>query len=281
MITIRSSPEVYGATMGPLYSQDGFNLSFLLDSTNKAMCSMKYVTDVYINGGATAITRIKLSPNGINGQCSVTLNRVLADYISFDSFPGLLGATNCPNSIISYSTAFGEETDGTFGCSGASFSVDPDLAFGSTGTAINACIQYLSDYAWYDYYVSNGSTSGQFLTNGPTAQDIYIDEESYLYFAGKFTPGGTAPALRVTRIQDSGAANEFWVLNGAVNGDVQVIAYGVGPENLNEAGAAGLVLDECGQIIGTTASAYPAEFITCATDHYDVCIADVPTLWPC
>jgi hypothetical protein len=274
-ITVVSGPTA----VEPTFSIDGDNLTWVLDSSVKQYCSMKYVADFY-PVGPTGVTagplRMKCSPNLVTGEATVTGARMLEDYLSSDPFAGLQGFTAAYRSGFVYTVQFGEETDGTVGCTGASFQVALGTA-GSTGFAFNGTLQYGEDWnaaSWVATDAVGATQSTRFLTNGPTSQYVQTLDESYLYYVCRYSAGGTAPGLRIRVTSSSGIVTNFWMYSFVPQTSVhEVQAVGVGPQNLNRAAVAGLVIDNCG-----TLTAGP--IVSCG-DTYDVCLAEVPTTFPC
>lgn len=257
----------------PVYSIDGDNVTWVLDSSNKALCSMKYVTDVYLGTGgtgATAFTRLKLSPNTTDGLCTVSLNRVLEDFISYD-LPGLTGFAGCPNSSTSYYLAFGEETDGTLGCTGASFSVvmgDPVARW----YVFNGTLQYGEDWNPFHWLAgATTSTTVQFLTNAPTTQDVKVTESSFLYFIlGATAPAATGGAgdldfyLRVRTTASNGVQENFFVMPDATFTAATICSVAMGPVDLNAAVTAGRVWSQ------TSGALQTDPIVGCTTVSYAV-----------
>lgn len=266
-ITINAGPTF----VAPAYSIDGSNLTYVLTSTNSDMCSMRYVTDIYGLGNSNFI-RMKSSPNIVDGKTTVSINRVVENFVSYDFFGGLEGVTAALNSVRGYIPRFGEETDGTIGCTGSSFSIQPNLAVGPIRWIFNGCLQYNDSYNYLDYLiVDNTSISAKrYLTNGPTAQDVGLDEESYLYYLYQHVSGGTSLAVQLDLQYHSGATATFYV-TGYFSPLPFVImnAVGVGPKNINDAAASGLVLDSVG-------ATFSSDVIDCTVDTYGVTIITTP-----
>lgn len=261
MVTIDSSPALITAA----YSIDGSNLSYVLDSTLKSWAGMKYVGDLWVDG--QYVTRIKVSPNTVDLKAVLNVGRVIGDFLSSDILVGASGATQCPNSFASFFVVFGEETDGTPGGTGASYSV----ALGPTSSvayAWNAAAQYADPVDYQDYYMPGIGLGGggRFLTNAPNADRdllrVQVDEESFLYYL----TADPIPAYALTGIVDvvsaTGGTYTYAVTGVPVGATYEMQAYAVGPTNLNAAAAAGLVH------VGSTSGATVTDPIVSCGDSY-------------
>lgn len=265
-ITILSSPS---NPIEPIFVEGGWNNSFVLDSNESSFCSMKYVGDLYINN--TLITRIKNSPNLIDGRCVITPWRILEDFVSSDKYFGI-GLTssvfqNCTNSKLDYQLTFGEESDGTLGCTGSSF----DITFGASASrfAFNGTLQYGEVWDYTEWFVTMDS-SGKFLTNAPREQDINISENSFLYYisdavhAGSGTSSGQT--LEVT-VDNGGIIDTYYVLNYRLSKVYDILSIGVGPVDLNSYVGFGYVRTGDGSLVIN-------DMITCDTTSYEVRISE-------
>lgn len=273
MVTILSGPS--GATgasayFQPVYSTDGQNLTYVLDSDNKELCSMKYVADVFVNG--SYVTRLKLSPNTTSGECSVSVNRVLEDFVSQDLPFGMAGFTASPNSFGLYRVDFGEETDGTVGCTGSSFSVSMGLT-GMTASFFNGTLQVAETFDPVDYVVNYPNNQRLFLTRSPRTLGVKDWEEAWLYFLNQPISFFLWPRFaRIDAVDALGATSTYYLTtpdNGTVYGQR---AVGSGPANINAAAAAGLIIDS----LGATAL---GPIITCDVDTYAFSLNDGSQDW--
>lgn len=113
------SIEVVPQTFNPVYN----DIVFVVDSTNKTRCSMRYVCYVYVNG--TQVVALKLFPNDTNGRATFRLNKVLENYVRHDRHDNLTSVATNPSSVCIFGCVFGEETDGTNDCTGGAFTIDP------------------------------------------------------------------------------------------------------------------------------------------------------------
>lgn len=266
---------VSGATtLAPVYSIDGDNLTYVLNSSNNGMCSMKYVADIYgLASGSTAVVRIMSSPEPETGLGIISLNRVLEDFIGFDYFPGLYGATTAVESLKNYIVRFGEETDGTYGCTGASFAVNPNLAISGLRYVFNGCVQYADQFQYLDYLVNDNTTPTvrKFLTNAPIEQSINVDEEAYLYVPTQHVGGGTSLHLQVDVNYLDGSTALYYVSGYDFSLTfIRMDAWGVGPVNINLGASYGIVLNSVGATVGATS------IIDCSVESYDVKIVTYP-----
>lgn len=264
-ITILSQPEEFI----PIYSIDGDNLSFVLESTESALCSMKYVVEISVNGAY--ITTIKNSPNLVDGKCVMTLNRVIEDFVSYDKWIGP-NFQICTSSVATYSVRFGEETDGTYDCTGDDFDVAYDPTY--SGRVFNGTIQYGEAFDIEDYYIGGGYI-GDFLTNQPDDTGyLNVTDSSYLYYISMdtVTTGATGPfpvadqALEVLVYDEFGGITIWYVLNLNPSPPNTIIAIGVGPDNINDYVSQAIVWNSSGVIAD-------GPIITCDTIQYKVRIS--------
>jgi len=263
-ITILSQPL---NPIEPIFVEGGWNNSFTLNSTISNQCSMKYVGDLRIDG--VLITRIKNSPNLQDGKCVITPWRILEDYVSGDRYLGEVPIfQNCQDSQIRYSLRFGEESDGTLGCTGSSFNVTLGPSrqlFGFNGT-----LQYGEEWDYTEWFVS-GDNDGQFLTNAPREQHINIGENSFLYYISDEVGSGTGStadqALEVKINFGGGVFQTWYVLNYQASAAYDILAIGVGPADLNRYVDLGFVRDNFG-VVATQS------IITCDVVDYEVKITN-------
>lgn len=265
-ITIESTPNSFE----PVYTIDGHNLSFVLSSTSSSLCSMKYVGDVYVEN--QYVTTIKNSPNLINGNCVMQFNRIIENYISNPKWTG-------PNfqiataSFVEYSVIFGEETDGTYNCTGTDFTTTYGPSF--SGKAFNGTIQYEEiNFDLTDYSVGAiANATASFLTNCPDELDIADGEHSFLSYISSSAvvtvgpPTYASHALQVVVTNNLGATRTFYVLNEVNSPAYTIYMIGVGPADINSYPPQNIVLEDNGSIITT-------DLIDCNTVTYKVRIAD-------
>lgn len=282
MITIVNPPPIY---YSPVYSMDGANLTWVLDSDLKMYCSMKYVANIWVNGSSQSID-VKLSPNGPNGICSMSLNRIFEDYVSWDITPDLVGFAECLNSEGSAEIYFAEETDGTIGCTGLYFS-QTDTSESASIRFWNGTVQYKegSNTGNFDYClpfivstIEPGATSAnRFLTNGPNKHTIGLDEQHFLHYieSGQHTSGSTGLALKIDVYPKQGTMMSYF-LPTWFPGVLGMKRVSVGPAQLNQAASLDLMLNYWGQpLIGATS------IIDCNTDRYVVGLSVVNIGNPC
>lgn len=265
-ITIESTPNSFE----PVYTIDGHNLSFVLSSTSSSLCSMKYVGDVYVEN--QYVTTIKNSPNLINGNCVMQFNRIIENYISNPKWTG-------PNfqiataSFVEYSVIFGEETDGTYNCTGSDFTTTYGPSF--SGKAFNGTIQYEEiNFDLTDYSVgATANATASFLTNCPDELDISDGEHSFLSYISSSAVVTTGPpslsshALEVVTTDSSGTVVTYYVLNQVNSPAYTIYMIGVGPADLNTYPAQNIVYTSFG-------AGHFTDIITCNTVTYKVRIAD-------
>jgi len=254
-LTILSQPDLITS----LYSIDGDNLSFVLESTESALCSMKYVGDLYVNGNY--VTRIKNSPNLVDGKCVMLFNKVIEDFVTSDRNSTYFEI--CENSTATYSILFGEETDGTYDCSGSSF----DIIYGPSysGSVWNGTIQYGEDFDPLDWLVTTGGNVANFLTNSPDEQSIYISESAALWW---ITGETMSQCIEINVSNDVNPDATWYIFYVDMTPGV-MLSVGSGPADLNYYVTNGVVVDIINQ---------PAvdPIITCDTITYSVQVIDFP-----
>lgn len=169
-ITILYSPQL----IQPAYN----DIVYVVDSTNKTECSFEYIADVYIGG--VFKTRLKKFPNP-DGYAEFRVNKIIADYLSYDLHDGLTGVATNPNSIVDYQIKFGESYDSSALCD-AGATLYTNLTNATLAYAFNAAIQDL-DYNDWDYtdYKPNDTTT-RLLTNLPDYLTIGINDSYYINF---------------------------------------------------------------------------------------------------
>lgn len=169
-ITILYSPQL----VQPVYN----DIVFVVDSTNKTECSFEYIADIYVGG--VFKTRLKKFPNP-DGYAEFRVNKIIADYLSFDLHEGLNGVDTNPNSIVDYQVKFGESYDSSALCD-AGATLYTNLTNSTLSYAFNGVIQDL-DYNDWDYtdYKPNDTTT-RLLTNLPDDLSIGINDSYYINF---------------------------------------------------------------------------------------------------
>lgn len=255
-LTLLSTPTQYE----PVYTQDGDNLSFVLESTESALCSMKYVADIYVRGNY--VTTIRNSPNLVDGKCVITINRVLEDFLSYDRIEFDEPFKDCTNSYLEYEILFGEETDGTYDCSGGSFEATYGLTF--SGFAWNGTIQYGESFDSFDYQVGSYSLAS-FLTNSPDEQDIYLYENSYLYW---LNTASMSQSLEIVETSTGGTSSYYYIDIATIVAP-QITGCGVGPLDINTYVTQGVVYNIVTDVMTQS-------IITCDTASYSVRVVEFP-----
>ena len=263
-ITILSTPGEFQ----PVFSADGHNLSFVIDSNQSFLCSMNYVMDVYIN--ELFVNRVRTSPNLADGKCVFQLDGILHNFMSFDLWEGP-NFQLCQNSFLKYEVQFGEETDGTTNCTGGEFNIVLGPSF--SAWAFNGTLQYIEkDFNETDYYV-NTATPSLFLTNSPDELSININDEQYLYYINNMivsTASGASAsqAMEVKITLQNGNTQTWYVLNQQIEFlPKSIISIGTSPNNINDYVTQGIVYNSFG--IQATQS-----IIDCNVDFYEVAITN-------
>lgn len=291
MVTIVQSPS---NTIEPVYSEDGVNLSWVVDSDLKHLCSMKYVADVTVTAygnlpenlpeGQTRTYRVKLSPNNVDGTCTFSLNRIIEDSVT-------MGSDSQGDGVVVYGTdwlnrtqaivsiEFREETDGTIGCTGSAFEVGPPSEETGQAKVWNGTIQWMEQSQSIDskYLVNTagptGMTAGnrKFLTDSPNVHYVYANESHALAYISSMPTGAAQDIpIRIRRVLKSGQQTVFWIRPAwYTSASPTVLQVGCGPWNLNFLAAAGLVFPYWN---GDTPVNGP--IITCDTDYYELALSN-------
>jgi hypothetical protein len=265
-ITILSQPDF----LQPIYSQDGNNTAFVLDSTDSSLCSMKYVSEISINGNLATILRN--SPNLDSGKCASVPYKVIADFLSYDLWRGP-DFQICNNSIVDYTIRFGEESDGTFDCSSGDYQITWGPSF--SGKAFNGTLQYLEKtFDETQWTLVQPLSAARFLTNAPLTQNIQTFEHSALYYIQGFTnsignpnaPSATT-AMEIIITNNDNTTETWYVLNFNAAPAYTMWAIGVGPNDINTYVTNGIVFSA----LGLTPS---GDIIDCDVKDYSVRITD-------
>lgn len=260
-ITILSQPDSYQ----PDYSIDGHQLSYVLDSTQSYLCSMKYIGDVYINGDY--VTTIKNSPNLKDGKCVMTFNEVISDFISYDRWNGP-NFQICTQSKCDYKIIFGEETDGTSDCSNGTFGIQYGPSH--SGIAFNGTLQYAEKTFDANQYLMNTGSTASFLTNSPRTRQVNINDHDFLYFITDVAVPATASGFISTMHVQVRCKNKtgtpftnYYIVNRNPCNIGDIICLAVGPEDLNNYVSQGIVYTELLNVVNTP-------IITCNVESYDI-----------
>lgn len=260
-ITILSQPDSYQ----PDYSIDGHQLSYVLDSTQSYLCSMKYIGDVYINGDY--VTTIKNSPNLKDGKCVMTFNEVISDFISYDRWNGP-NFQICTQSKCDYKIIFGEETDGTSDCSNGTFGIQYGPSH--SGIAFNGTLQYAEKtFNQVEWGVGMSGSHANFLTNSPYVRDVNIQDHDYLYFISSIDTATSSVGasgsmhMEVSVTDDQGVTRYYYIPNRYYSEAGTIFGVGTGPRDLER-------YIEQGIIFNNNSLPVVDPIITCSTVTYSV-----------
>lgn len=225
----------------PTYNPAYNDIVFIVDSTLKSNCNMKYVFDVFVEGDN--VGRFDAYPNQDDGSCAYNFSGILRDYVGNDIDTGWLTANNVKgvrravSAIKSFKVQFGESTDGTTGCTGSSFVVTMG-ATSSEKYVWNAALNYAEGATFGEYSFVNvtGSTCG-WLTEAPV-QTVHPGETALLAVLQRSETGATYSHVRYTTTSLTGATAEYFydmsantnfTSNTAQN---RMLYVGAGPLNL-------------------------------------------------
>ena len=262
MITILSEPT----SVEPVYTIDGSNLAFVLDSNDSANYAFRYVQKISINGADITTTKVVPNIEAGEGKGVMQPGRILEDFLSYDlhrSFTGQL----CPNSYLYYEIQFGEYSDGTLDGSSLAFETTWGPTFGAY--AWNAAKQYDDVYTFEDYLVGDPLVSiGRFLTRAPITLDINLTESQTLSILQDATVNVTLTII----VYEGLTASTYYIPQpyGFTAGDTTeyaVSSWACGPADLNLAVTEGLVW-----IPGSVQATDP--IIDCNTTKYEVKFTD-------
>lgn len=108
-LTIIQQPTL----LEPVYG----DINFVVTSSLSASTNMQYVFDTYtvdqLTGTETRRARNKFFPRAVTGYGIFSPNRILENYVNFDTNSYSTGFTSCENSIVKYKIVPGEELDST------------------------------------------------------------------------------------------------------------------------------------------------------------------------
>ena len=182
-VTIQSSPN------GSLNIAAAYNpIVYTITSTNYAQKNFRFIADIYMNGGATPLPRIKYVPVPANNYQAIDVGGIIKNYVTRD--PYVIGDTKFKknsNSVCSFTIQFGEEYGPS---SGVTTYANLTQTSGSCYVP-NIALSYpdfVTGLSSYKY----GSTSKKWLTNAPrisnvlTINNIKTTESYWLYFFNPF-----------------------------------------------------------------------------------------------
>jgi len=165
--TIHQSAQLYS----PAYNE----IIYVISSDNTGQSNFRYVADIYISG-VSGFFRLKKSPHPTLSNAVFDAHRILENYVTFDLETTSYGFKSNPNSWRKYQVKFGEE----YGVS-SGIVVYPNEVSASSGYVFNSSLGFVGfkDFT-HSNYLLQGSGS-KFLTNAPLSQNIFEDENAWLY----------------------------------------------------------------------------------------------------
>jgi len=178
-MTILSSP----ATDAPA----GNEMTYVIDSSNKAQSNYKYILDVYI--GAVKVATLKNRPNPSFSNYGVfNINKIVQNYLDGKYFnaPVSVAASNISGHRVDYVVKLSE----SYGTS----TVNTDVVTDSTRTAWNASLDNLSFIT-----TTYSSNLNKFQTTYPRNRFISVDSSENCFFSIFRTSGSPADTIVITQ----------------------------------------------------------------------------------
>lgn len=245
-ITIQQSP----GSKQPAYNE----LVYVVSSNNYTQQNFRFVADIYISGvSSPAYFRQKKSPHPTLNVGVFDIHRIVENYISHDISTTTYGFQRNENSGKQYQVKFGEE----YGISSGIIVYDA-LTNSSSGDIFPGALGFL-DYKDYSQanYILGGSTK-KFLTNAPASQNIFTDENAWLYMIQE-TSGVISSARVVTKNAAGATIDTINIVNPYPDSDAdhrnQFLRFGCGTYNLNQIDSS--LLNGASQpIIGSNVASY-------------------------
>lgn len=217
-VTVERQPDNFQ----PVFNQ----LRWIVESNNTAQPSFEYICDVYVNGGATYIARLKRFPDS-DGYGDFDLSRVLSDYVSVTlADSGDNGFNLHRNHYVNYVLKFGEIYNGT---------TYTNLTVTSTQVALMMALSFNQFYD-YDYteYQMEGVYYGNFLTNSPRILKARRNGYAELHFLN--IENAQVYELKINTYLPDGSLIASYTINNpyeTVNVNNKWVSVGVGIYNLN------------------------------------------------
>jgi len=170
-MTILSSP--------PTDAPAGNEMTYVIDSSNKASTNYKYILNVYI--GATKVATLKNRPNPAFSNYGVfNINKIIQNYLDGKYFTAPL--TSSPSAVSAPVVTYTVRLSESYGTS----TVNTDVVIDSARNGWNAALDGLT------YYTTNYSSYlNQFQTTRPRTRFISIDTTEN-YFATVFRASTSA-----------------------------------------------------------------------------------------
>ncbi len=219
-VTIDRQPDNFQ----PVFNQ----LRWIVESNNTAQPSFEYICDVYVNGGATYIARLKRFPDS-DGYGDFDLSRVLSDYVSVTLADSSDNGFNLHrNHYVNYVLKFGEIYNGT---------TYTNLTVTSSQVALMMALSFNQFYD-YDYteYEMEGVYYGNFLTNSPRTLKARRNGYAELHFLN--IQNAQVYELKINTYLPNGSLIDTYTINcpyETVTAENKWVSVGVGIYNLNTA----------------------------------------------
>lgn len=219
-VTVERQPDNFQ----PVFNQ----LRWIVESNNTAQPSFEYICDVYVNGGATYVARLKRFPDS-DGYGDFDLSRVLSDYVSVTLADSSDNGFNLHrNHYVNYVLKFGEIYGGT---------TYTNLTVTSTQVALMMALSFNQFYD-YDYteYEMEGVYYGNFLTNSPRTLKARRNGYAELHFLN--IQNAQVYELKINTYLPNGSLIDTYTINcpyETVTAENKWVSVGVGIYNLNTA----------------------------------------------
>lgn len=228
--------------MVPAFGPEGTSRSaYVVDSTVANWAGMKYVADLWAGQPAAKVARLKLSPNTSDLKCVVDVQRVLSDLVG-STYPSDLTGPTAAARPVPFFVVFGEETDGTPGGTGATYSVvlgpTSQTSWVWDGVDVYGTAPIGPSHLATGY--DPGST-GLLLTEAPGDRQVESDETEMLRWIATQGTSDHRIEIRIGVVGPTGATTNYYVdvpPQGVTIGSGYV---GYGPADLDLMASSGLL----------------------------------------
>lgn len=226
MITILKQPQFFT----PAYN----DMTYTVNSNNKAACSFRYIFDVYIN--LVFITRLERFPFGADGYATVDISTIAQDYVSYNLHENLVGFEKNAECIKYIHVQCGEAYDNSLTCSDG-ITIYPNLLMSDLILFWNAALQK-DEFINYDADTYLNYLTGQtkWLSNMPDNTRIGIDDKFVMNFL-QFS-NVTPDFVKIVTYDYSMNVIDTYNIDNTLGGffvDVSqyLVSFGCGPSQLN------------------------------------------------